>query len=202
MKKLVTFLFVMVIALTAIPVTRADAATIKISKSKATLEVDATLQLKISGSESSVKWISSKESTATVSKKGLVTAVKAGQATITATISNKKYSCDVTVVDSNKQPLLNIEPFEIMLKQGEYKIGIDVPSGKCSLKGIDGWGMVYIYSSEEKLENDDYEKVILLCGGESAETLSSMYAEVYNNLRLKEGQYIKIEQTLQVQFKR
>jgi len=66
------------------------------------LEVDATLQLKISGTKSKVTWKSNKKSVATVNSSGLVTAKSEGQATITASVGGKNYTCFVTVVDSNK----------------------------------------------------------------------------------------------------
>ena len=48
-----------------------------------------------------MKWKTSKKSVATVSSKGVVTAKKAGKATITCTLKNgKKYTCTVTVKDN------------------------------------------------------------------------------------------------------
>jgi len=78
------------------------AATIKISKNKATMEVDSTLKLKITGTNSKVTWSTSNKQIATVNASGTVTAVKEGTATITAKVDNKKYTCTVTVLDSNK----------------------------------------------------------------------------------------------------
>lgn len=80
-----------------------SAATIKISKTKATMEVDSTLKLSVTGTKSKVAWKTSKSAVATVSSSGVVTAKKEGSATITATVSGKKYTCDVTVVNNNKE---------------------------------------------------------------------------------------------------
>ena len=74
-----------------------QAATSKINKTKATLIKGQTLQLKISGIKTKVKWSSSKKSVATVSSKGKVTAKKKGIATITAKVGKKSYKCKVTV---------------------------------------------------------------------------------------------------------
>ncbi|MDE7299999.1 MAG: Ig-like domain-containing protein [Lachnospiraceae bacterium] len=82
----------------------AEAAVLKMNKAKAILEVDATLKLKLGsleGTES--KWSSSDKKVASVSKTGTVTAKSEGTATITATYDSKKYTCKVTVVDSNKE---------------------------------------------------------------------------------------------------
>lgn len=95
----ITVLFVLSITLGHVSV---KAATVKISKKYATLEVDAVLQLKISGTSSTVKWSTSNKHVAGVTKKGKVVAYKEGTATITAAVGSSKYTCEVTVVDNNK----------------------------------------------------------------------------------------------------
>ena len=86
------------------------AANIKISKKYAVLEVDAILQLSITGTNSTVKWSTSDKKIAGVTKKGKVVAYKEGTATITASVGGSKYSCEVTVVDSNKDVEESIKP--------------------------------------------------------------------------------------------
>ncbi|MBR1910128.1 MAG: Ig-like domain-containing protein [Lachnospiraceae bacterium] len=83
------------------PAVDADAATkkVKISASKLTLTVGQKKTLTVKkGSKKvkGVKWKTSNKKVATVSS-GKVTAKKAGKATITATVSKKKYTCKVTV---------------------------------------------------------------------------------------------------------
>ncbi len=73
------------------------AATIKLNKTKVTLTVGKTCQLKLKGTTKKIKWTSSKKSVATVSSKGKVKAKKIGNATISARVSGKKYRCKVTV---------------------------------------------------------------------------------------------------------
>lgn len=75
-----------------------------INKSKITLEVGNTYKLKVKNTDRSIKWSSSDKSIAKVDSKGKVTAKKAGKATITAKVGNKKLKCKVTVknVDSKK----------------------------------------------------------------------------------------------------
>lgn len=53
-----------------------------------------------------IGWKSSNKKVATVSKKGKVTAKKAGSATITATVAGKKLTCKVKVYGSAKQKAL------------------------------------------------------------------------------------------------
>ena len=57
----------------------------------------------------SVVWSSSNEAVVTVSNSGVVNALKAGTAVITATASNKSASCTVTVTDELKPVFTNAE---------------------------------------------------------------------------------------------
>ncbi len=101
MKRIVSSLLIFVMCLSLSMPISASAATIKISKAKATMEVDSTLVLKLSGTDDKVAWSTSKKTVASVSSHGEITAKSPGQATVTATVNKKKYSCTVTVVDSN-----------------------------------------------------------------------------------------------------
>lgn len=80
----------------------AEAATVKLNKTKLTLYTGGSYTLKVKGTSSNVKWSSNKKSIATVSSKGKVTAMKAGKVKITAKIGTKKLRCTVTV---KKRPL-------------------------------------------------------------------------------------------------
>jgi|GEM_PF-363352 len=74
---------------------------LSMNKSKASMETEGTLKLKVKNKKkgSKVTWSSSDKSVATVSKKGKVTAKKAGTVTITATVgkSKTKVTCEITV---------------------------------------------------------------------------------------------------------
>jgi len=79
-------------------VTSAQAASsVKLNKTKVAVVVGGTAQLKVSGTKKTVTWSSSDKAVATVSKKGLVTAKKAGKATVTAKVGSKKLKCTVVV---------------------------------------------------------------------------------------------------------
>lgn len=101
MRKTISFILCIILCIAFINPQTAEAA-IVISKAKATMEVDSTLKLKVTGTYSKITWKSSKKSVATVNSSGVVTAKMEGKATITATVDKKKYTCNVTVVDSNK----------------------------------------------------------------------------------------------------
>lgn len=68
-----------------------------ISATKATITAGQKKTLKVTDASGTVKWSSSKKSVATVSSKGVVTAKKAGTATITASAGGEKVTCKVTV---------------------------------------------------------------------------------------------------------
>ena len=71
----------------------------KISKSSKTILKGSTYTLKVTGTTSKVTWISSNKQIAKVNYKGKVTALKAGTATITASVNGKKLKCTVKVVN-------------------------------------------------------------------------------------------------------
>ena len=75
----------------------AEAASVKINKTKLYLHVGGSYKLKFSETKEKIKWESSKKTIATVSKNGNVKGFKAGKATIIATVDDKTYKCSVTV---------------------------------------------------------------------------------------------------------
>lgn len=91
----------------------ASAATIKISKKKATLIKGQSVTLKIAGTKSKIAWKSSNKKVASISLNGKVTAKKKGNATITAKIGKKKLICKITVENPS------ISNKKITLKKGE-----------------------------------------------------------------------------------
>lgn len=83
-------------------------ATPKLNKTKASIDVGKTVQLKVNNTKDKVTWKSSNKKVATVSSKGLVKGVKQGEATITATVGKKKLTCKITVKKSSKGTSSNI----------------------------------------------------------------------------------------------
>lgn len=78
-------------------VTKAEAATPRLSKTSATIYVGKSLTLKVSGTTKKVAWSSSNKAVAKVSTSGKVTGVKKGSATIRAKVGTKTLKCAVTV---------------------------------------------------------------------------------------------------------
>ena len=99
-KTLLSLLLSLVIVLTLVPATQAQAkATLKLNKTSASLKVGKTLTLKATrkGTKKKVTWSSNKKSVATVSSSGKVTAKKAGTAVITAKAGSLKAKCTIKV---------------------------------------------------------------------------------------------------------
>ncbi len=98
-KKLFSLMLCLVMMLSVIGVITPEgtqAASVKLNKKKVTLYAGNTYKLKLKNASGTITWKSSKSSVATV-KKGLVTAKKAGKATISASFKNKTYKCKLTV---------------------------------------------------------------------------------------------------------
>ena len=114
MKKKIIVMVIMLAALVLelmLPINslKVEAASMKLSSTKVTIEVGKTksLSVKNMASASTVKWSTSDKKVATISTKGTVTAKKTGKATITATVTAKsgkksKLTCKVTVKAASK----------------------------------------------------------------------------------------------------
>lgn len=87
----------MVISLVMLPCT-AQADSVKLNKTKLTMNIGGVYQLKVSGTNKKVIWLSTDSKVASVSS-GKVKAKKTGTATIIAKIGSKKLKCQVKVKD-------------------------------------------------------------------------------------------------------
>lgn len=98
MKKIMSLIlvFTIIFSLTGLSQT-AEASTIKLNKSKATLYVGDTLSLKLTGTTKKIKWTSSDSNKLKVSSTGKVTALFGGKADIIAKVGSKSYTCKITV---------------------------------------------------------------------------------------------------------
>lgn len=104
MRKKMTFalpIFVLMLIISWLPMNVIAKSKPKISKTKATMVVGETMNLKVKGLSKShrkkVKWKSSNKEVVSVSKKGKLTAKRAGKAMITAKVSKKTLRCKVNV---------------------------------------------------------------------------------------------------------
>jgi len=79
----------------------------KLSAKKLMLSEGKTAVLSVTGTKAAVKWSSSNKKVATVSRKGVVRAVKDGKAIITAKAGTRTFRCTVTVKTTRWEKLLN-----------------------------------------------------------------------------------------------
>lgn len=97
-KKLISFILVLgVICSSCLTYNLVQAKAIKLNKTKAVLEIDDHISLKVKGTKQKAKWKSSNRDVAVVSKNGKVTALDEGKAIITAIIGDTKFKCRITV---------------------------------------------------------------------------------------------------------
>lgn len=86
----------------------AEAASVRLSKTKLSLKVGQSKQLKVKGTKKAVKWSVSNGKIVKVTKKGKVTAKKAGTAKVYAKVKGKKLTCTVKVTAaSDKKPTMS-----------------------------------------------------------------------------------------------
>lgn len=95
-KKLSMFLFVFFLSLALVSPLKAEAATVKLNRKKASISVDKSITLKVKGTSKKARWSTSDKKVATV-KNGKVTGKKEGTVTITAKVGSRKLTCTVTV---------------------------------------------------------------------------------------------------------
>lgn len=124
MKKILHVFFATILCLILASPATAYSATIKLNKTKLTLNEGQSYTLKLSGTSKTVKWSTSNKKVATVSQKGIVKAVSPGSATITAKVSNKKYQCKVTVkeVFNSKKAIKSLESQDFASEKGVIQI--------------------------------------------------------------------------------
>lgn len=97
-KKILALLFALVIISSA-ALPAVYAAVLKFNETKLTLIVGNSATLKFDGANKTPKWKSSNQKVASVSKRGVVTALKKGKTTVTAELGKVKFKCVVTVED-------------------------------------------------------------------------------------------------------
>lgn len=73
------------------------------------LSIGKNVTLKMNGTKQKVTWSSSNKKIASVNKKGIVKGIKKGNATITANVGGKKYTCKITV----KPEVVEITDFNV-----------------------------------------------------------------------------------------
>ena len=103
MKKIIIKLLTIVCVLTGLLIFAHEkpvsAASVKLNKKSATIELDGRIKLKVKNTTAKIKWKSSNPAIARVSKKGNVYALSVGECTITAKVGKTTLTCNITVTD-------------------------------------------------------------------------------------------------------
>ncbi len=86
-----------------------EAASIRLNKTSLNMKVGQSKWLKVKGTKKTVKWSVSNKKIVKVTKKGKVTAKKAGNAKVYAKIKGKKLICKVKVVNATIVPTITTE---------------------------------------------------------------------------------------------
>ena len=95
--------------------TNVNAASISLNKKTATIYTGKTIQLKVNGTKSRIKWSSSNKKIVTVSGNGTIKGLKAGNVTITAKVGKYKLKCKVKVL-----PVLSTSNKTLSVKKRAY----------------------------------------------------------------------------------
>lgn len=163
-QKLCCMLLLICICACMLPALPASAASAKLNKTSLTLSTYHTYQLKVSNVKK-IKWSSSNDAIATVSKKGLVTANAAGSAKIYAKFDKKKLTCKVKVVEYDRHieraaygtkvidDLLGSNADIGNYRYGNFMNGTEFSYFSCSYKNAKGKTQtcyVYVYPQVEQ----------------------------------------------------
>lgn len=100
-RKIAVFVAILLVVSCLLPdclMTSAQAAQPALNRTKKTMVIGSTCQLRLNGTTKKVTWSSGNRKIATVSSGGKVTAKRKGTTTITAKVGSKKYKCKITVV--------------------------------------------------------------------------------------------------------
>lgn len=92
------FAIVFILSFNGGKVSRVEAvAKIRLNKTKASVYIGETIQLRVKGTKTKIKWSSSDKNIASVNSKGKVKGKKVGTARIIAKVGKKKYRCKINV---------------------------------------------------------------------------------------------------------
>lgn len=103
----------------------AKAASIKLNKTKVTLDEGSSTTIKVNGTKKKATFKSSKKTVATVSKSGTIKGKKAGKCTITVKVGKKTLTCSVTVKKRVEVKDYINKPFSKFQKAANLRTGFN-----------------------------------------------------------------------------
>lgn len=145
---------------------------LSLNKKNASVNAGKSITLKATSTpKKTVKWSTSNKAVATVSSKGVVKGVKAGTATITAAVGQKKATCKVTVKGSAEVAVTevkaSIESAEISVGNGTQITASVLPANATNKK------LTYSSSDESVATVNDAGAVVGIGAGKATITVRS-----------------------------
>ncbi len=175
----------------------ADVSALSLNKSSCTLTKGYGVTLKVSGAGSSkITWSSSDKTVATVSSSGKVVGRSVGEATIYASVSGKKLSCDVKVVGGK----LALSAKSVTIDEGDAKYVTVRAKGSHAIKAVSGDKGIVTASWVKPWNGDDIRLKLTGKGAGSTSVKISLtkYPDVYTYIKVTvEGEEPAMLQTNQ-----
>ena len=171
--------------------------TIELDKTEATLNLEETLTLNatVENSEETIVWASDKESVATVSN-GVVTAIGAGKANITATVEGVTATCVVTVKDPNA-PAWTLVTDASTLKAGDKIViagtGDNSNYALSTEQKSNNRGAVAATKTDDKIEEVDNMQILTLETGTKTGTFAFNTGSGYLYAASSSSNYLKTQ---------
>jgi hypothetical protein len=167
MKKIVKIVLVCLLILSVTPVSKivVQAAELKLNTTSIAVRVGQTYQLKITGSSETPVWTSSNKKIVTVDSNGKIKGVKKGTVTVTASLSGKKYTAKIAIVDA-----ITYDDFYFE----DYELSGNVYATFCqnfidNAEGKEGYFYSYDDSSQTKVGGRPERSIVV--GSKSSEVL-------------------------------
>lgn len=170
-KLLYAGLLFLVAVLLCVPASRLQAKTPKLSRKKLTMTVGQKKVLKVKNTKKKVTWKSGKPKVVRVSKKGVLTAKKAGKAVVKAKVGKKTLKCTVTVKKKSGKKEEKKDEDKLPVSYGDQE------SGECREKGD-----IYYIRTNGYQKDAKYPKGTLIC---SREQLQKYYQENRENYSME-----------------
>ena len=97
MKKYLVLVLIFAIGISILPMNANAAKKVRLNKTKVTMQVGKTVQLKVKNNKKKVIWVSREKKIASVTSKGVVKGRKKGTTYIYAIANHKLYKCKLKV---------------------------------------------------------------------------------------------------------
>lgn len=143
-----------------------------------------TLYAKVTNSEDSLLFLSEDSTVATVSRAGVVTGIKEGTTTITASVEGVTATCFVTVVKSDLAPTIKVpNPTLSIPKQSSYSFPLTITWGK---EDVTDQSTISVSTSDPNLSASYENRTVALIGKEKGTFTLRILAQCRNVKSLEE----------------